>query len=158
MVAILGLEFDMIQNVFENQHLMGKLYLSVCNSKTYHCISYENVKQATFLKIFKRYKARFISLPNIGPYYSPLMKDAANAYKSQLDTVMFKSPNIIVLSNYKAIPYTVTDLKLNLYFHLMSPILWYQSINFLFCLGEKEFVECSSRQSLLKYIQRFTYF
>lgn len=84
---------------------------------------------------------KFIPLSVSGAFHSSLMKDAANQFRSALDTVTWEEPLIELIANVNARPVAKTDLKDSLYRQIFSSVLWEDTLNYLSESGVDTFVE-----------------
>lgn len=153
MMAVLGLSAEKIESILSDTELADTVTVSVHNTQMFQCISYPKDQEESSIKLLHDHHAHILLIPRLGPYHSHLMETAEWEFGWALEDVSFKHPKIPVLSNYKAIPYTKQDARMNLYKHLTQPVLWQESIHFLRNCGEKEFltVEDSEDSKMLSH-------
>jgi [acyl-carrier-protein] S-malonyltransferase len=111
----------------------------------------EAVKKLVRLAKSKRIKA--IPLKVSVPSHSSLMREAAEKFKEKLNEVEFKNANPPVVQNYDAKPHTeAEEIKENLYLQLFNPVLWVDSVKYMFAQGVDTFVEIGPKNVLSKLI------
>lgn len=82
-----------------------------------------------------------------GPFHSPLMEPASKAYASVLEGYRFRTEDIRVVSNETALPYT-KDVSTHLAQQLISPVRWFQSLEWLESRGISKIVEIGPKEVL----------
>ena len=76
------------------------------------------------------------------PFHSGLMRPAAERFKAELGKVNFKEPRIPVIANYHAEPYPGKDAIVSLLTKQIDrPVLYYQSVEYLFNNGVDTLIE-----------------
>lgn len=152
MMAVLGLSAEKIESILEQSALKESITVSVHNSEKFQCISYPKDKEAASIQLLHKNRAHIMLIPRLGPYHSEMMEEAEWEFGWALEDISFKYPKIPVLSNYKAIPYTQQDARINLYKHLTQPVLWKESIDFLKNCGENTFVSIGNPKTLAHFL------
>ncbi len=84
---------------------------------------------------------RFSRLATSGAFHSPLMSDAAQKFESYLKNVSFNEARIPLICNVDAAPLSAKDACDHLARHLVSPVLFEQSVCNLIDNGAKTFAE-----------------
>jgi [acyl-carrier-protein] S-malonyltransferase len=84
---------------------------------------------------------RFIPLQVSGPFHSSFMKPAADVFKINLESTPWREPAAPVIANISAKPYLREEIINNLYSQIYSPVLWEDTVNYLYQLGVEVFVE-----------------
>jgi len=111
----------------------------------------EAVKKLVRLARSRKIKA--IPLKVSVPSHSSLMREAAERFKEKLQEVEFKEANPSVVQNYDAKPHTKgEEIKENLYLQLFNPVLWVDSVKFMYSQGVDTFVEIGPKNVLSKLI------
>lgn len=123
MSAILGLKADEVKNAIKG---INDVYAANLNSDRQTVIS------GTFDALGKAEEAlkaagakRCIRLKVAGPYHSPLMKEAGERFKEELDKVKFSDPVIPFLCNVTGdVVTTAVDAKDAALKHFTNSVLW----------------------------------
>ena len=130
MAAIVGLAPDAVEELiagWKNQSAELKdLYAANINSIKQLVVSGTAAALTQAQPLFKEAGAkRFIRLQVAGPFHSPLMADAADAFASALEQIEFRNPIIPIFSNVtgKQISSGEEAKKLAL-FQITSPVRW----------------------------------
>lgn len=84
---------------------------------------------------------RFSRLATSGAFHSPLMADAAEALASYLADLEFREPSIPLICNVDAAPLTASVARGHMARHLVSPVLFHQSVETLRGAGADTFME-----------------
>ena len=91
---------------------------------------------------FSLKKIRLIPLKVSAPFHSSLMKPACEKMESFLKTISFKEPNKMIVQNTTAKTVSRPEvLRNNLIEQVKAPVLWLQSIQYLFEQGCHSFLE-----------------
>jgi len=157
MVALIGADMDKVNHVLSD--ISHDDYVAVpanLNSKEQVVLSGDMgaLKEAVEkLKGTGYKKAIFLNVS--GPFHSPLMKDAADRLKEELDKIKPGDMSIPVISNVDAEPVSdknkVTE---KLYRQMFSPVLWEDSINRMAKEGVDVFLEVGPQKVLTNLIKR----
>ncbi|MDR1505585.1 MAG: ACP S-malonyltransferase [Treponema sp.] len=104
MAAVLGLPPEQVEGLIAEWEKAGSfpggLYAANINSPKQTVVSGTAPALAEAEKRFKKAGARrFIRLEVAGPFHSPFMKEAAEAFAPALEKVAFKDPEIALFSN-----------------------------------------------------------
>lgn len=98
-------------------------------------------------------KAVFLNVS--GPFHSPLMKEAAERLKVELDNIRPLDIKIPVVSNVDAAPVTDKDMVMDkLYRQMFSPVLWEASVKRMAKEGVEVFLEVGPQKVLSNLIKR----
>ncbi len=84
---------------------------------------------------------RAARLATSGAFHSPLMASAARALDDYLANVSFADPSIPLICNTDARPLTAAKAREHLVSHLVSPVLFQQSVEALIAQGQTCFAE-----------------
>ncbi|MCX8110102.1 MAG: ACP S-malonyltransferase [Syntrophorhabdaceae bacterium] len=100
-------------------------------------------------------KAVFLNVS--GPFHSPLMKEAAEKLKGELNNIKPLDINIPVLSNVDAEPVIDKNMVIDkLYRQMFSPVLWEASVKRMVKEGVEVFLEVGPQKVLSNLIKRIT--
>ena len=98
MAAVVGLNPEQVDTIISTRD--WELYGANYNSQRQVVVSGTSAALKEAEAVFKEAGARrYIILPVAGPYHSPFMKAAADAFASSLEKVAFKDPLIPLFSN-----------------------------------------------------------
>ena len=97
---------------------------------------------------------RFSRLATSGAFHSPLMADAARGLAAYLEGVEFSEPRIPLVCNVDARPLAAADARGRLARHLVSPVRFQQSIEWLIAQGADTFVEVGAGGVLVNLVKR----
>jgi malonyl CoA-acyl carrier protein transacylase len=141
MAAVMGLKSDEVLAVLKQNNLHD-LSIANYNSYTQNVISgpEESIKNAQLLFI-KAGAKLYIPLKVSGAFHSPFMKDAQLKFTEFLNNFNFLPPQIPVVSNLHALPYSETDIAPNLSLQIDHSVQWLQTIQYFFAKGETHFEE-----------------
>lgn len=97
---------------------------------------------------------RFVTLQVAGPFHSPLMAPAADAFASILRGAAFADASVPVVQNSRPSPSTdPAEIRSALEAQIVSPVRWTESMRALAALGTDTLVECGPG-SVLKGLAR----
>jgi len=140
MAAVLGMEKEKILEILG---LFEDLEIANYNTKeqiviTGRLSSLEKAMPA----LSKGGAKRVIPLKVSGPFHSNLIKNASEEMEKALENVEFKVPCIPLIQNATArIEKNPENIKKNIIRQIVSPVLWYQTVEFLINAGVLEFIE-----------------
>lgn len=143
MVAILGLTIEQVEEICSQARNWGFVQVANYNCPGQVVISGENKALDQASKLAKEAGARrVISLDVSGPFHSQLMKAAGEKLATILETVEIADPQIPVIANVNAEPLlTRGEVKQALIKQISHSVRWEETINKLFELGVRTFVE-----------------
>jgi malonyl CoA-acyl carrier protein transacylase len=96
--------------------------------------------------------AKAIRLPVAGAFHSPLMSEAATAFRAVLDTVEFSAPELPVYSSTAAAPFA--DSRERLAAALTEPVIWCQTLAAMQGAGATTFLETGPGDVLTGLVRR----
>lgn len=97
---------------------------------------------------------RSAMLATVGAFHSPLMRPAAEVFAARLENVVFDEAKIPLVCNVDARPLLADDAAAHLVAHLISPVLFSQSVTWLVEQGVDTFVECGTGGVLAGLVRR----
>ncbi|KPL04557.1 MAG: hypothetical protein AMJ90_00495 [candidate division Zixibacteria bacterium SM23_73_2] len=156
MAAIIGFSDDDIKGICEEARTFGVIQPANFNSKDQVAISgeVEAVKKGVELAKQKGAK-RAILLKVGGAYHSELMRDAKDGMREVLSEIRIKNAEVPMISNVTAQPETDSEkIKENLTQQIICPVLWYQSMRYLYDQGVRDFVEIGPGRVLQGLLKR----
>ena len=101
---------------------------------------------------FEKADAMFIPLNTSGAFHSRYMKETEKEYEKIVRETKFSKPNIEVIANVTAKPYTLEEVPQNLISQLSNCVRWSDSIMYLLAQGDMEFEELGVGDVLTKLI------
>jgi malonyl CoA-acyl carrier protein transacylase len=96
--------------------------------------------------------AKAIRLPVAGAFHSPLMADAAEAFRAALDEVEFSQPSLPVYSSTAAAPFD--DPRDRLAAALTEPVIWCKTLAAMEGAGARTFLESGPGDVLTGLVRR----
>lgn len=157
MVAVIGLESSKIEEVCNNLQNKG-LFVSIANynysMQTVISGNKKAIEQATIS--LKQLGARkVIPLNTSGPFHTNKLEKAKQCYEKELGTVSFNKSNKIVIKNIDGKPYKEGDnIKEILAKHIISPVRFDKSIEFIKDNGIKTFIEIGPGKTLIGFVKK----
>lgn len=131
MAAVLGFPADKIEESLKEARGAGIVVSANFNSLSQVVISGEvaAVQKAQGLLLSAGAK-KVIILPVSGAFHSPLMDFAVEGLSNELNTVVFKTPKVPVITNVDALPqHDPHLLKSSLIRQLVQPVRWVDCVN-----------------------------
>jgi [acyl-carrier-protein] S-malonyltransferase len=155
MYAVMGLDGDIVTEICQKaSDKTGMVYAANFNSQKQTVISGEPKATLRAVEAAKVEGAKSIRLNTSGPFHTPIMKQAADVLKKTLDAVQFVSPTIKLISNVTACsPQSADEIPGILYRHMISPVLWRQSVENMVENGVENFVELGPKRTLCALIR-----
>jgi [acyl-carrier-protein] S-malonyltransferase len=143
MAAILGLEDALIIAICQKASNQGVVEAVNFNSPGQVVIAGEKNAVAHACELMKEAGAkRALILPVSVPSHCSLMKEAAAKFKTFIESVEFKTPNIKVIHNVDAnYAGDIIDIKAKLVEQLHMPVLWTDSVNKMKESGVEKLIE-----------------
>ncbi len=132
MAAVIGLDVEKIREVLAKVD-NGIVVPANQNTPEQTVISGETAAVNTACDLLKEAGAkRAVPLPVSGAFHSPLMQEAADEFRTVLDTVSLRQPSCPVITNVTAQPETDPQtLRDLLYRQLLSPVRWVETVETL---------------------------
>ena len=153
MVAVIGSEKEEIEKICDNTN--GIIGIANYNSPSQLVIAGETPAVSQALEIMKEKKIKAIPLSVSGAFHSPLMKEASEKIKIELDKIEINEPAIPYVSNVNAeIIYSSENIKQLLTAQVKEPVRWEESINKLIDKGVDTFIEIGPGKTLSGIIKK----
>ena len=158
MAAVIGLNFEKIENICEEIKKSGKFIIPA----NYNCsnqIVISGTKDAIDIAIDKLKNngaKRVIKLKTSGPFHTEKMEKASKLFKQELDKVEFKEGNgVKVIKNLDGKFYNKDDnFKKILSEHIISPVRFDKSIELMKNQNIKRFIEIGPGKTLTGFVKR----
>jgi [acyl-carrier-protein] S-malonyltransferase len=151
MAAVLGFPADKIEESLKEARRAGIVVSANFNSLSQVVISGEvaAVQKAQGLLLSAGAK-KVIILPVSGAFHSPLMDFAVEGLSNELNTVVFKTPKVPVITNVDALPqHDPHLLKSSLIRQLVQPVRWVDCVNKAIELGCNQAFEVGAGKVLM---------
>ncbi len=156
MAAIIGLSREEVENICRETSSSGIVVPANFNSKEQIAISGEEkavklgVEQA-----LKKGAKKAMLLQVGGAFHSPLMNPASEGMLEVLGKIQMNPARVPVISNVHARPLTrPEEIKDALIRQITKPVLWYDSMEFIYQQGIRDFVEIGPGRVLSGLIKR----
>ena len=131
MAAVIGLTHDQVAQVLDAAG-QGQVGLANLNAPTQIVVSGAQEMIPALQDAFKEAGAkRYIPLKVSGAFHSPFMEPAKSAFEAFLAEVALKDPELPVISNVEAQPYTPGSIQQLLAEQITSPVRWVESISLM---------------------------
>ncbi|MGE9515936.1 MAG: ACP S-malonyltransferase [Solitalea-like symbiont of Tyrophagus putrescentiae] len=152
MVAILGAEDTIVETVCADTQ---DVYTANYNSPGQIIISgsIEGVNKA--IDKLKTMAKKIVPLNVAGAFHTPLMKEAEDVLRKQINSIIITPPICYIYNNINAQKTkNVDELKNNLIAQMTAPVLWKQSISNMSNDGATDFVELGPGKVLTGLIKK----
>ena len=155
MLAILGIEINIINSILEENFKEFQCYVANDNSNGQIVVSGKINSLEKLQTELKKKQIKFVKLPVSAPFHCPLMKKATNEMKNKIIQTEFKKPFVSIISNVNAEPQTNSDIiKSLLIEQIEKPVKWRESINYMIGSGINKFIEIGPGKVLSGLIKR----
>lgn len=141
MAAVLSMEASELNAILE-AIAPGEVVIANLNSPGQIVVSGQKDGIARVSAEIAARKGKVIPLPVSGAFHSFLMAPAADAFLPALNKITFNMPNIEVIANLTAEPIEISDvLPTQLAKHIVSPVRWVETLEYLDRSGVTHYVE-----------------
>ena len=155
MLAILGIEINIINSILEENFKEFQCYVANDNSNGQIVVSGKINSLEKLQTELKKKQIKFVKLPVSAPFHCPLMEKATNEMKNKIIQTEFKKPFVSIISNVNAKPQTNPDIiKSLLIEQIEKPVKWRESINYMIGSGINKFIEIGPGKVLSGLIKR----
>ena len=131
MVAVMGIDQSTIQNILTELIEIDEIhniYIANINSPDQTVIAGFEKEIDHVIPYFENKGAVVVKLNVSVASHCPLLKEAASQMKNILEKVHFMQPQIPIISNVSAVPYTYEDIQNNLEQQLIKPVQWVETV------------------------------
>jgi polyketide biosynthesis malonyl-CoA-[acyl-carrier-protein] transacylase len=150
MAAILGFSEEKISEILMRHGL--NIDIANLNSPSQIVVSGVKTDILNAQSIFENSGATYIPLNVSGAFHSRLMDDVKEIFSRYLQNFNFSPPEIPVISNVLAKPYSGHNIQQLLADQITHPVKWTDSVRYLLDNGVKEFIETGPGDLLSKLI------
>lgn len=158
MLAVLGLERDVVETVVAEAASAGVITLANANSPGQLVLSGETAALDRAAELARaRGAARVVRLPITIASHSPLMARAAAQFGEIIAHLPLRQPRIPVVANITGqILTSAEDVRKELADHILKPVQWTASVVEMVTRGSAEFLEIGPGQVLSGLIRRIS--
>jgi [acyl-carrier-protein] S-malonyltransferase len=141
MAAILGMDRESLAECLKEAAATGKVEAANYNCPGQIVVSGAKAGIVKLQELVADRGGKFIPLAVSGPFHSSFMKRAAEEFRPFLDKTQWCQPLIPLIANVSAQPACRETLPDSLYRQVFSPVLWEDTLYYLFNSGAATFVE-----------------
>ena len=155
MVAVLGSEIEIIENLINENKTKYECYIANDNS-TGQIVLSGNIKDLEKMMVdLKSANIRNIKLPVSAPFHCKLMSKATSVMKEEIKKLNFKEPENILISNVTGKEISNTnELKDLLVKQIESRVRWRESVLLMIDKGVNQFIEIGPGKVLSGLVKR----
>jgi len=156
MEAVLKMPLEEIEAVIgEVNQETEQLYIANLNSSTQVIIAGTTTAVDQFKALAReRGYRRTMPLKVEGPFHSPYMEPVCFPYKNAVQETSFSKGNIPVISNTTVKPHTVDEVEELLVRHLVEPVRWQDTIDYLVNHGVDKIIQIGPGKTLASLLKR----
>jgi [acyl-carrier-protein] S-malonyltransferase len=141
MAAILGMDRAGLSECLKEASTNGKVEAANYNCPGQIVISGAKTGVSKLRELVADKGGKFIPLAVSGPFHSSYMRQAAEEFRPFLEKTQWRQPLIPLIANVTAQPACREALPDSLRRQVFSPVLWEDTLNYLFNSGVATFVE-----------------
>ena len=158
MLAVLGLDRDVLERIVVDASVMGVITLANANSPGQMVLSGEGVALERAAELARAHgAAKVVRLPISIASHSPLMARAAAQFGEIVAKLPLRQPRIPVVANITGqILTSADDIRKELADHILKPVQWTSSVVEMVARGSAEFLEIGPGQVLSGLIRRIS--
>ena len=158
MLAVLGLDRDVVEAVVAEAAVMGVITVANANSPGQIVLSGEAPALERAAQLARaRGAARVVRLPISIASHSPLMARAAAQFGEIVARLPLRQPRIPIVANITGqILTSADDIRKELADHILKPVQWTSSVVEMVARGSAEFLEIGPGQVLSGLIRRIS--
>ncbi len=156
MEAVLKMPLTEIQSVLEEVYQSkDQVYLANLNSSTQVTIAgpTESVDYFNELAREKGYK-KMMPLKVEGPFHTPYMEPVCEPYREAISEFSFNEGEVPVISNTTLAIHTPKEVKELLVRHLVEPVRWHETIEYLVDQGVTKVIQIGPGKTLANLLKR----
>ena len=155
MIAVLGVDIDVINNLLKENENNYKCYIANDNSNGQTVLSGLNVDIDKLAISLNEKKIKNIKLPVSAPFHCKLMNKATSIMTDKIINTNFVKPKNIIISNVTGIGAQGTEeIKDLLVKQIESPVLWRESVIYMIKNGVTNFIEIGPGKVLSGLVKR----
>lgn len=156
MVAVMGTSATELRRLLaEHAHELPNVYIANLNSSQQTILAGEKADIATFSDVLKNNGIKKVMPLKVeGPFHSPLMEPACAPFAQALASITFQNGNVPVISNTTLSPHEVATVKGILVRHLVEPVRWQETIEYLINEGVTHLIQIGPGNTLAQLLRR----
>ena len=156
MAAIIGLSREKILELCNQASSSGIIQPANFNSADQVAITGDLAGVKKGVELAKEYGAKRVMMLEVGgAYHSPLMNSAKGGMSEVLNNMRINQGRVPLIANVTSNPVTdPKEMEELLVEQITSPVLWYQSMEFLYNQGVRDFVEIGPGKILQGLLKR----
>ena len=155
MIAVLGTDIDVINNLLQENQNDYKCYIANDNSNGQTVLSGLNRDLDKFSISLKEKKIKNIKLPVSAPFHCKLMNKATSIMTDKIKNANFSNPTNVIISNVTASEtQEIEEIKDLLIKQIESPVRWRESVIYMIKNGVTNFIEIGPGKVLSGLIKR----
>lgn len=156
MAAIVGLSEKNVLSICQHASEVGIVQPANFNGPDQIAISGDRLAVEKGVALAKEMGAkRAILLEVAGAYHSPLMCEAQERFRDVIEKLEVKKPFVPVVANVSAVPVTEPSrIKELLVSQITAPVLWHQSMQWMYAQGVRNFLEIGPGKVLQGLLKR----
>ena len=155
MLAVLGVKVEDIEKILKDNKKKFNAQIANDNSDGQIVLSGKNKDLESISNFLKDNKIKNIKLPVSAPFHCELMNKATETMRKELEKVVFKKSNNILISNVTADEILdVNDLRSLLINQIEKRVRWRESIINMINYGVSQFIEIGPGKVLSGLIKR----
>ena len=155
MVAVLGSEIEIIENLINENRTKYECYIANDNSLGQIVLSGKIVDLEKMMLDLKASNIKNIKLPVSAPFHCKLMNKATTVMNEEISKLNFKKPENILISNVTAKEISnSSELKDLLVKQIESRVRWRESVLLMINKGINQFIEIGPGKVLSGLIKR----
>ena len=97
---------------------------------------------------------RIMSLQVEGPFHTPYMAPVCDPFSEALEKVTFREMEVPVVSNTTVTPHTTESVRELLVRHLVEPVRWKETIDYLVAEGVTKVIQIGPGKTLANLLKR----
>lgn len=156
MDAVMKMPFEDIQAVVSEVNAEEEqLYIANINSSAQ--VTVAGTEEATTqFKTLAREQGfkRIMPLQVEGPFHTPYMAPVCNPFSEALEKVTFREMGVPVVSNTTVTPHTTESVRELLVRHLVEPVRWKETIDYLVAEGVTKVIQIGPGKTLANLLKR----
>ena len=155
MIAVLGVDIDVINNLLEENQNDYKCYIANDNSNGQIVLSGLNTDVDKLAISLKEKKIKNIKLPVSAPFHCKLMNKATSIMTDKIKNANFSKPQNVIISNVTGSEtQEIEEIKDLLIKQIESPVRWRESVIYMIKNGVTNFIEIGPGKVLSGLVKR----
>lgn len=152
MLACINVPLEIIVTTLKDASQYGTCSVANYNSQTQTILSGRKEAISFVASHLKALGYKSVILNVSGAFHSPLMQDAALAFRTHLDKVTFKNPKISILDNLSGDVLDFNLIREKLVLQITNPVKWMQGIDHFLELAQKNCMHANKSKNSKEYL------